>query len=82
MATGTKKGEEEMAEWVMRVAREKADSEHHRLPQFYLRGFAGKQGRLKLLDPTTGETRSEAPKNTFVEEGYSRLRTSSCSVLP
>jgi hypothetical protein len=59
-----------MVEWVMRVAREKADSEHHRLPQFYLRGFAGKQGRLKLLDPTTGETRSEAPKNTFVEEGY------------
>lgn len=59
-----------MIEWVMRVARQKADSEHHRLPQFYLRGFAGKNGRLKLLDPTTGKTHSEAPKNTFVEESY------------
>jgi hypothetical protein len=66
--------EAEMVERVMRAAREKADSAHHRLPQFYLRGFAGENGRLSLLDPATGQSKSTAPRNAFVEKGYYTVR--------
>lgn len=59
-----------MIAWVTEASRDKADAAHHRLPQFYLRGFAGASGRLDLLDPTSARTRSRALKNTFAETGY------------
>ncbi|MGB7587818.1 MAG: DUF4238 domain-containing protein [Solirubrobacterales bacterium] len=64
----------EAFENVMNAAREKAASAHHRLPHFYLRGFAGKNGRIDLLDPATGLRRSVAPRNAFAEVGYYTAR--------
>jgi hypothetical protein len=61
-------------ERVLRAAYEKADSSHHRLPQFYLREFAGKHGRLELFDRNTGERKSRPPRRTFAEEGYYTIR--------
>ena len=59
---------------MLKAAREKAASAHHRLPQFYLRGFAGENGRIDLLDPATGSRRSVAPRNAFAEVGYYTAR--------
>jgi Protein of unknown function (DUF4238) len=65
---------EEVVEKVMRAARDKVASAHHRLPQFYLRAFAGENGRIDLLDPATGSRRSVAPRNAFAEVGYYTVR--------
>lgn len=63
----------EAVERVLRSAREKVGSDHHRLPKFYLRGFAGKSGRIILADPEAG-IRSVAPKNAFAESDYYTIR--------
>lgn len=65
---------EEAFEKVVRAARDKADSAHHRLPQFYLRAFSGKNGRIDLLDPASGSRRSVAPRNAFADVGYYTVR--------
>jgi Protein of unknown function (DUF4238) len=62
--------EPEVVERVLRVAREKANSAHHRLPQFYLKPFVGKAGRLEVLNPWTGTSELLRPKEAFAEEGY------------
>lgn len=59
-----------VAERVMRVAGEKADADHHRLPQFYLKRFAGKAGKLEVVDPKSGAKQLLLPKEAFAEEGY------------
>ncbi|HEU5062429.1 MAG TPA: DUF4238 domain-containing protein [Solirubrobacterales bacterium] len=58
----------------MKAARAKAASAHHRLPQFYLRAFTGRNGRIDLLDPGTGSRRSVSPRNAFAETGYYTVR--------
>lgn len=60
-------------ERVLRSAREKVGSDHHRLPKFYLRGFAGKSGRINLVD-TEADVRSVAPRNAFAEADYYTIR--------
>jgi hypothetical protein len=64
----------EQEERVVRAAYEKAGSSHHRLPQFYLRKFAGKNGRLELFHRNTGQRESRPPRRTFAEEGYYTIR--------
>lgn len=61
-------------EKVLRAAREKASSAHHRVPLFYLRSFAGQNGRITILDPASGDTRSAAPRGAFAETGYYTAR--------
>jgi hypothetical protein len=58
------------AERMMRVAEEKADADHHRLPQFYLKRFAGKAGKLEVVDPKSGAMQLLLPKEAFAEAGY------------
>jgi hypothetical protein len=55
---------------VMRTAAEKADADHHRVPQFYLKRFAGKAGELEVVDPSSGATERLPPKEAFAQEGY------------
>lgn len=62
--------EPDVAARILRAAKEKSDSAHHRLPQFYLKKFVGKSGRLEVFNPWTGAKESLTPKETFAEEGY------------
>jgi Protein of unknown function (DUF4238) len=59
-----------VVERVMRTAADKADADHHRIPQFYLKRFSGKAGKLQVVDPSTGATQLLLPKEAFAEEGY------------
>jgi hypothetical protein len=52
----------------------KAGSAHHRLPQFYMRGFAGTTGRIDVADRSTGERRSRAPRRAFAEKAHYTIR--------
>jgi hypothetical protein len=53
---------------------EKADAAQHRLPQFYLKSWAGRSGKLRLLDPATGKSEHQPPKKAFAEDGYYTVR--------
>ncbi len=55
---------------LLAAGRVKAGASHHRLPQFYLRQWAGRDGRLLLIDPATGEESRPTPKQAFAEEDY------------
>lgn len=55
---------------LLAAGRAKAGTSHHRLPQFYLRQWAGREGRLLLIDPATGNGSTPTPKQAFAEEGY------------
>jgi Protein of unknown function (DUF4238) len=57
-------------ERVLRIAHEKADAVHHRLPQFYLRKFVGKSRKVEVLNPWTGSKELLAPKEAFAKQGY------------
>jgi hypothetical protein len=59
-----------VVERVMRTAAEKADADHHRIPQFYLKRFRGKAGKLQVVDPSSGVAQLMLPKEAFAEEGY------------
>jgi hypothetical protein len=62
--------EPEVVERVLRVAHEKADATHHRLPQFYLKKFVGKSQKIEVLNPWTGSKELLAPKEAFAKERY------------
>lgn len=59
----------EPQEKVLRTVREKADFAHHRIPLFDLRSFVGENGRITILDPGSGDTRSTAPVLFFENHG-------------
>jgi hypothetical protein len=59
---------------LLEAAREKAGAVQHRVPQFYLRGFAGRGGKVQLFDPESGETELLPPSKVFAEEGYYTIR--------
>jgi hypothetical protein len=66
--------EPSVADRIMRVAEEKADADHHRLPQFFLKRFVGRSKRVEVVDPTTGAAQLLLPKEAFAEAGYYTAR--------
>jgi hypothetical protein len=64
----------EFQERLLAQGEAKAASAHHRLPQFYLRGFLGQDNHLRLFDPRTGESRFMGTKKAFAEPGYYTIR--------
>jgi hypothetical protein len=48
----------------------KRSKRHHYLPQFYLQGFAGKDGLLSLYDRETKTFRKQQPLNTALEKDF------------
>jgi hypothetical protein len=47
-----------------------APRRHHLLPQFYLRSFADEDGKVRVIDRTTGHEFTTGTANVFVERDY------------
>jgi uncharacterized protein DUF4238 len=47
-----------------------APRRHHLLPQFYLRSFADKDGKVRVVDRATGHEFTTGIRNVFVERDY------------
>jgi hypothetical protein len=50
-----------------------APRKHHFVPQFYLRGFVGKEDQLFVIDRPSRRTFRTAPKNVAAERDFNRI---------